>query len=100
MHTSPMQLITIVAEEVLEQHLVRDLESAGATGWTISTAHGRGSRGLRAGASGGGNIRIESVVSQDAADTMLERLAEHWFPRYAVVAWIEDVQVVRGDKYG
>jgi nitrogen regulatory protein P-II 2 len=99
MHTSPMQLITIVAEEVLEQHLVRDLEANGATGWTITTAHGRGSRGLRAGASGGGNVRIESVATAEVADAVLERLAEHWFPRYAVVAWVEQVQVVRGEKY-
>ncbi len=99
MHTSPMKLITIVAEEVLEQHLVRDLDAAGATGWTITTAHGQGSRGLRAGASGGGNIRIEAVVSDEVAESMLERLAEHWFPHYAVVTWVENVQVVRGEKY-
>lgn len=99
MHTSPMKLVTIVAEEVLEQLLVRDLDAAGATGWTVTTAHGQGSRGLRAGASGGGNIRIETVLDDEAADTVLERLAEHWFPHYAVVAWVEQVQVVRGEKY-
>lgn len=98
MHTSLMHLVTIVAEEILEQHLVRDLESAGATGWTISSVRGQGSRGLRAG-SAGGNVRIETIVSEEVVDTVLERLAEHWFPRYAVVAWVEDVQVVRGEKY-
>jgi nitrogen regulatory protein P-II 2 len=99
MHTHQMLLITVIAEEILENHLVRDLEEAGASGWTVSSAHGRGSRGLRAGASGGGNVRIESVVTQEVADRMLERLAEHWFPRYAVVAWVEHVEVVRGEKY-
>lgn len=99
MHTHAMRLITIVAEEILEPHLVRDLEAAGATGWTITTAHGQGSRGLRAGASGGGNVRIETVTGEEVADRVLERLGEHWFPRYAVVAWVENVQVVRGEKY-
>jgi nitrogen regulatory protein P-II 2 len=98
-HTHPLRLITIVAEEVLETHLVRDLEEAGATGWTISAAHGQGSRGLRAGSSAGGNVRIETVVSDETAERVLERLAEHWFPHYAVVAWVEAVQVVRGEKY-
>jgi nitrogen regulatory protein P-II 2 len=98
-HTHPLRLITIVAEEVLESHLVRELESAGATGWTITAAHGRGSRGMRARSSDGGNVRIETIVNDDAADRILERLAEHWFPHYAVVAWVEAVQVVRGDKF-
>jgi nitrogen regulatory protein P-II 2 len=98
-HTHQMRLITIVAEEVLENHLIRDLKTAGASGWTVSTAHGQGSRGLRSGTSGGGNIRIETVVTEEVADHILERLAEHWFPQYSVVAWVENVQVVRGEKY-
>jgi nitrogen regulatory protein P-II 2 len=98
-YTEELQLVTIVAEEVLETKLIRDLGDAGATGWTVSSAHGQGSRGLRAGASGGGNVRIESVVSPEVADRILERLANVWFPHYAVVAWVERVQVVRGEKY-
>jgi nitrogen regulatory protein P-II 2 len=98
-HTHPLRLITIVAEEVLESHLVRELENAGATGWTVTQAHGRGSRGMRARSSDGTNIRIETIVNDEVADRILERLAEHWFPHYAVVAWVEAVQVVRGDKF-
>jgi nitrogen regulatory protein P-II 2 len=98
-HTEELQLVTIVAEEVLETKLTRDLADAGASGWTITPAHGQGSRGVRAGAGGGGNVRIESVVSAEAADRILERLANVWFPHYAVVAWVERVQVVRGEKY-
>jgi len=33
------------------------------------------------------------------ADRILARVAEAYFPRFAVVAWVEDVEVVRGDKY-
>jgi hypothetical protein len=31
---------------------------------------------------------------------VLEVLAREYFPHYAVVAWIADVEVVRGGKFG
>lgn len=34
------------------------------------------------------------------ADRILEALAAEWFPNYAVVAWVVDVEVVRGEKVG
>lgn len=97
---SPMRLVTIVAEEVLHNRLVTTVQAAGATGYTVSAATGAGSRGLRSTTLGGQNIRLEALLSPAAADRLLEVLARDWFPHYAVVAWMADVEVVRGDKYG
>ena len=47
----------------------------------------------------GDNMRLEVVVSPEVADAILERLAQEYFPNYALVAWVADVQVVRGEKY-
>ena len=47
----------------------------------------------------GDNVRLEVVVSPEVADAILERLAQEYFPNYALVAWVADVQVVRGEKY-
>jgi nitrogen regulatory protein P-II 2 len=33
------------------------------------------------------------------AERILARVAEEYFAHYAVIAWVEDVEVVRGDKY-
>lgn len=44
-------------------------------------------------------MRIEVVVSDEVADRILDHVAEHYFPNYAVIAFVADVAVVRGDKY-
>ncbi|MEY4375169.1 MAG: hypothetical protein RL760_1336 [Candidatus Eisenbacteria bacterium] len=99
MHTSPLKLVTIVSETVLAEHLHTELRTLGATGWTQTDALGEGSRGMRSKTLRGDNVRLEVVVSPEVADAILERLARDYFPHYALVAWVADVQVVRGEKY-
>jgi nitrogen regulatory protein P-II 2 len=99
MKTVPLKLVTIVAEAVLEDRLLRELAAAGARGHTVSTARGRGSRGVRASDWEGGNVRIEVLAADEVSDRVLDLLADRYFPHYAVVAWVERVEVVRGDKY-
>ena len=99
MHTSPLKVVTIVGETVLAEHLHQDLRRLGATGWTQTDALGEGSRGMRSKTLRGDNVRLEVVVSPEVADAILERLAQEYFPNYALVAWVADVQVVRGEKY-
>jgi hypothetical protein len=94
-----LQLVTIVGEAVLEERLLRELRELGARGWTIDPVRGEGSRGTRASTLEGGNVRIETLVAPDVAERILDRLAERYFPRFAVVAFSQTVEVVRGDKY-
>lgn len=93
------KLVTIIAEGFLEERLVRDIKKLGAKGYTITAARGEGSRGVRASEWEGGNIRLETVVSPLVAEKILGHLAEVYFANYAVIAFVEDVEVVRGDKY-
>ncbi|MBL8694065.1 MAG: transcriptional regulator [Planctomycetes bacterium] len=99
MKTTPLKLVTVVAESVLGDRICEEMRSLGAKGFTVSEATGEGSRGLRTSELGGKNVRIEAVVGPDAADRILERLAERYFPHYAIIAFVHDVHVVRGDKY-
>lgn len=92
-------LVTIVSEEVLETQLTSLVKAHGATGFTVTPCSGEGSRGLRTGSMPGGNVRIEAVVSEQAADAIVSKLAEAYFPSYAVIAWLTAVGVLRGDKY-
>lgn len=92
-------LITIVAENVLEGRLTTLLRECGAKGWTITTARGEGPRSRRVGDLDGGNVRIESLMPRSVADATLTRLEEDYFAHYAVVAWVEDVQVRRVDHF-
>jgi nitrogen regulatory protein P-II 2 len=97
--TTPLRLLTIVAESVLEDRLVREILARGASGYTASRAHGQGSRETRASALGG-NVRIEVVVDEAIERDLLALLARDYFPSYAVIAWSHEVSVVRGAKYG
>jgi nitrogen regulatory protein P-II 2 len=94
-----MKLVTIVAEEILAERLPAELLALGATGWTLTEVRGEGSRGMRAGVLPGANVRLETVVADEVADRILARLASEYFPQFALVAWVTEVAVVRGENY-
>lgn len=99
MHTTPLTLLTIVAEHLLKDRLLEELTHAGAKGYTLTECEGAGSRHRRVSEILGANIRIETIVSADAADRLLTVLADEYFPKYAVIAYLSPVSVVRGEKY-
>lgn len=99
MRTYPLKLVTIIADEVLEKKLVADLKALGAKGYTIAKAHGDGAKGERASEWEGENLRLETIVSESVAEKILARLAEEYFPNYAIIAYLSDVAVLRGEKF-
>jgi len=99
MQVHSLKLVTIVGEAVLRDKLVAAFKTRGAKGFTITDVEGEGSRHLRAGEIPGQNVRIEMVVTPEVADKILEHVSKHYFPNYAVIAFMQEVSVVRGDKY-
>jgi nitrogen regulatory protein P-II 2 len=99
MGMTSLKLVTIIAEAVLEDRLLDDVKRLGATGYTLTEVRGEGSRGIRATEFEGCNLRIEVLVSEATAGRILECLADEYFALYAVVAYVADVEVVRGEKY-
>ncbi|MEZ4699028.1 MAG: transcriptional regulator [Rhodothermales bacterium] len=99
MHTTTLKLVTIVTERILEDRLLRTLDTLGASGYTLTQVTGKGSRGVRASEWAGPDTRIESLVSPEVADAIVAYIAEHFFEHYAVIVFVQDAQVVRGDKY-
>jgi nitrogen regulatory protein P-II 2 len=97
--THPLQLITIITEGLLKEEISNLLRSHGATGFTITRADGEGSRGTRARDWEGPNLKFESVVDPAVAEAVLEQLAARYFDHYAVIAWIAEVRVLRGEKF-
>lgn len=94
-----LHLVTIVAETVLRDRITRRLLDWGATGFTVTESSGRGSRGIRTGDVPGEGVRIETLVTPEVAMTILQAVADRYFDDYAVIAWVTEVHVVRGDKY-
>jgi nitrogen regulatory protein P-II 2 len=96
---SNAMIVTIVTESILEARLTRDIEACGARGWTITDARGHGPRNRRASELEGGNIRLETIVTEPVAAEVMEVLSRDYFPSYAVAAWTVPVHVTRVARY-
>lgn len=93
-------LLTLITESVIEQPLLRDLEAHGVRGYTVSDARGRGSRGVREGAfAESANIRIEVLCTRAVAEAALAHVRERWYDNYAMVAFLQEVEVLRPAKF-
>jgi hypothetical protein len=44
-------------------------------------------------------VRIETLVSAAVADKIMELVSARYFQNYAVVCWVVDASVLRGEKY-
>ena len=62
---------------------------------------GRGARNARNVIDTGGakTMRLEVVVPMDVAEKILTHVSHNYFEHYACIAWLADVQVVRGHQY-
>jgi nitrogen regulatory protein PII len=95
-----MKLITVVCEAYAREPVLDLLRAAGARGWTLFGVEGEGTRGGRpADIPEFSNIQIEVVVRPEAAVVLLERLERELFPRYGMIAFVADVQVLRAGKF-
>lgn len=99
MPTTPLKLVVIVTERILEDRLLRALDDLGATGYTLTDATGKGTRGVRASEWEGPDVRIETLVSPSVADAIVAHVSETFFEHYAVIVYVLDAAVVRGEKY-
>jgi nitrogen regulatory protein P-II 2 len=94
-----LRKVSIVAEALLEDRIIRICREAGARGHTVTEARGEGSRGVRASEWEGKNVKIETIVDPVVAELILGRVAEEYFEHYAVIAYVTEVSVLRGEKY-
>ncbi|MGC1480900.1 MAG: hypothetical protein WA771_10375 [Chthoniobacterales bacterium] len=99
MQTTKLKLVTIVADRLWLDALTEELLTLGATGYTLSDAHGQGARGLRPLDWEGSNVRIEIIASPEVAGKIIDHMASQYFDRHGFIAFLQDVEVVRGDKY-
>ena len=91
--------VTVIAERLLKDQLLTLIRDKGATGYTLTLVEGEGSRGVRASDWEGRNIKIETIVSAEVADQIFDALADEYFNDFAVIAWLDEVKVLRGNKF-
>jgi len=94
-----LKKVTIVGERVLKDPLIALLRLHGARGFTLTAVEGEGSRGVRASEWEGRNVCIDTIVSAEVADAIMDAVGERYFDDFAVIVYSVDVDVLRGDKY-
>lgn len=99
MATTPVTLVTIIAEGVLRERLLAEITRLGAKGYTIGEVHGHGSSGISEQFWTGAQLRIETLVAPAVADQILAHLETNYFSSYSVIAYLSEVRVARAAKY-
>jgi len=99
MKLDSMKRVTIISEALIAERIQEDLLRLGASGYTTTKAEGRGSRGVRASQWEGRNEKIETVVTPKVAEKIFEALLANYFENFAVIAYVHDVEVIRGEKF-
>ena len=94
-----LRKITIIAERVLRDDIIALLKKHGARGWTLTMVVGEGSRGIRASEWEGRNVQIDTLVSPDLAEPIMDEIGERYFADWSVIVYVTDVEVLRREKY-
>ena len=98
METQAVIKMTIVAEHVLRERLIDEIQQAGARGYTVFAVDGEGSRHRRVSEVLGGNIQLETLVSSTVAEKLWTILQRDYFPHHAIIVYTHTVHVIRGEK--
>ena len=94
-----LKLVTIIAEELLQERICKKALTLGATGYTCVQCEGDGARGVRDETVQGSNIKIEIVCPAEVATSIMTYVADKFFENFAVICWQSDVAVIRGAHY-
>lgn len=96
--------IIIITEKLLSEKVTKVIEECGATGYTITSAGGKGSRGVRSSerdsySDAYTNVKIEVITSEKLANEIAEKVAEKYFTNYSGITYLEDVEILRPQKF-
>lgn len=98
--TVPMKRITIIGDETVRYRIVKEIQEMGCTGYTDYIVHGKGDRGVRPRHAEPANAKIEVIATLEVAERILNHIEEHYFDKYAMIAFLDNVEVLRGGKFG
>lgn len=95
---STMILLTIIADDSLKSALEDEITSSGATGFTTSPVEGKGKTGVRNDV-WSGNVKIETIIDEKILDSITQKLKQHYFDKYSIIAYWHSVSVVRASHF-
>jgi nitrogen regulatory protein PII len=98
--TQKASKLVIVTEKVLQKKVAKIIDEAGATGYTVVAAGGKGSRGVRSSGQPSvgdtfSNVKFEVLTpNRDMAVKISDEVAAQFFDDYSGIAYICDVMEV------
>ena len=98
--------VVIITEKIILAKVAQLIEDAGARGYTVTPAGGKGSRGVRSTSRASvvdefSNVKIEVITgSRDAANRIADEITERFFDHYSGITYLEEVEILRPDKFG
>jgi nitrogen regulatory protein P-II 2 len=97
--TSPMTLVTVIAERILRDRVLDGIRKAGSRGFTLTNVTGEGSRLIHAHEWEGPSVKIETLVPGEVAERIIAMVAERYFEHHAVIVYTSQVQVIRARRF-
>ncbi|WAL60929.1 P-II family nitrogen regulator [Thermocoleostomius sinensis] len=97
--------LVIVTEKVLLKQIAKIIDKAGATGYTVVEAGGKGSRNVRSSgqptvSDSFSNIKIEVLTaSRDIAVKISDEVAVQFFDDYSGIAYICEAEVLHAHTF-
>lgn len=98
--------VVIITERLISENVCTIIDDSDASGYTMTSVGGKGSRNIRARSEGASvvgsfsNIKIEVIVSNESIATeLIENITSRFFQNYSGIAYAEDVEVLRLSKF-
>ncbi len=104
--TYPATKTVIITEKLILDRVTQVIEAAGASGYTIVAAGGKGSRGVRNTGRASvvdefSNVKIEVITAdREIGVRIAEEIAERFFANYSGMTYLEPVEILRPRKFG
>jgi nitrogen regulatory protein PII len=103
--TQQVNKLVIVTEKLLLKQIVKIIDEAGATGYTVVAAGGKGSRNVRSSGQPNvsdtySNIKIEVLtVNRDMALKISDQIAAQFFEDYSGITYICNAEVLHAHTF-
>ena len=103
--TQQASKLVIVTEKVLLKKIAKIIDKAGATGFTVVDAGGKGSRNVRSSgqptvSENFSNIKLEVLTrNRDIALKISDEVAAQFFDDYSGIAYLCDAEVLHAHKF-
>ncbi|MCR9122849.1 MAG: hypothetical protein NXH91_11300 [Phyllobacteriaceae bacterium] len=97
--------IVIITEKLIVDGVTKIIEEAGASGYTMVQAGGKGSRGVRSSGRPAvvdafANVKIEVITAtREMAEQIADNVAARYFDNYSGITYLEEVEILRPHKF-